>query len=134
MQTQSGRRLKEPKNARPIIYGHCKFSLDNRGGCGRRDNDGGADSDRQAGLCSLPEDNILVGGRFNRCNFNLLAFLDSTQSRAGRTVRECVLPGKTVAKFSLFLHLLYNRIWRTNHAAMKLLPTEVDILPQFHPA
>ena len=39
------------------------------------------------------EDNILVGGRFNRCNFNLLAFLDSTQSRAGRNVRECVLPG-----------------------------------------
>ena len=70
-----------PKNARPIIYGHCKFSLDNRGD---RDKDGGADSDRLASLSShlFPEDNSLVGGRFNRCNFNLLAFRDSTQSQS----------------------------------------------------
>ena len=47
------------------------------------------------------EDNILVGGRFNRCNFNLLAFLDSTQCRAGRTLRGYFLLGRTVTNFKL---------------------------------
>ena len=34
-----------------------------------------------------PDDNIPVGGGFNRCNFNLLAFLDGTQSRAAARLR-----------------------------------------------
>ena len=89
MQTQSGRRLtaneaneaaKEcPTDA--IIYGHCKFSFDNSGS-GGRDNDGGADSDRHDGVPRQTARFIPVGDRFNRGNFNLLAFLDGTQSRA----------------------------------------------------
>ena len=87
MQTQSGRRLTErPKNARLTLFMAIANFASTIAAAAAAVTMMAVQILTNAKVS--PDDKSPVGDGFNRCNFNLLAFLDGTQSHAAPLERE----------------------------------------------